>query len=77
MRDDQAADLEEYRQYLRLLGRLRLFKASVLLFSCCGCPPAPPSQEERRPAVTSRWITVEPSGQQQDALRSFPWRLST
>ena len=37
---------------------LRSFTAALLV-ACCGCPAAPPSQEEQIQSVTSRWITVE------------------
>jgi hypothetical protein len=37
----------------------QLVTTIALLTVCCGCPPRPPSQEEQRQAVTSRWITVE------------------
>ena len=36
----------------------QLVTTIALLTVCCGCPPRPPSQEEQRQAVTSRWITV-------------------
>lgn len=39
---------------------VRALIASGLLLSCCGCPPEPPSQEEQRNTVTSRWIFVDP-----------------
>lgn len=52
----------------KTLRRLVPIVALVFLAMCCGCPPRPPSQEEQRQAVTSRWITVECShqGKQRD-----------
>lgn len=35
---------------------------SLLVFSA-GCPPAPPSQQEQRQALVSRWITIEAGSQ--------------
>lgn len=37
---------------------------------CCGCPPAPPSQEEQRQAIPSCWICAEPAEQDSDANSS-------
>lgn len=37
----------------------RLSATVAVLLACSGCPPASPSQDEQRQAVTSHWITVE------------------
>lgn len=42
---------------------LCLTSVVALLITCCGCPPIPPSQDEQRTGVSSRWITVEPSAE--------------
>lgn len=37
----------------------RILCVLTLPFTCCGCPPVPPSQDEQRGVVPSRWIMVD------------------